>query len=83
MHANNEQKISKSVKTWETESQNPVVIEQPEDLPSTSGVGSHVQSRLYMFAYLGGDTPGTKMEMTLKKFTKKYKSDRCIGDNDG
>ena len=49
------------------------------DLPSTSGVGSHVQSRLYMFAYLGGDTPGTEMEMTIKKFTKKYKSHRRIG----
>ena len=52
----------------------------PSRLPS--GVGSHVQSRLYMFAYLGGDTPGTEMEMTVKKFTKEYKFHRCIGDND-
>ena len=39
-----QQRAEKRQKTRETESQNPVVIEQPEeDLPSTSGVGSHVQ----------------------------------------
>ena len=53
----------------------------PSRLPA--GVGSHVQSRLYMFAYLGGDTPcREEMEMTVKKFTKEYKFHRCIGDND-
>ena len=39
-----QQRAEKRQKTRETEFQNPVVIEQPqEDLPSTSGVGSHVQ----------------------------------------
>ena len=26
------------------------------------------KSRVYMLAYLGGDTPGTEIEMTVKKF---------------
>ena len=40
------------------------------------------KSRVYMFAYLGGDTPATEMEMTVKKFTKEYKSHIRIGYND-
>ena len=35
------------------------------------------KSRGYMFAYLGGDTLGTEMEMTIKKFSKEYKT--CWG----
>lgn len=30
------------------------------------------KSRVYIFAYLGGDTPGTNMENTVKRFSKEY-----------
>ena len=40
------------------------------------------KSKGYTFAYLGGDTPGTEMEMTVKKFSKEYKSHRRVGDNE-
>ena len=40
------------------------------------------KSKGYTFAYLGGDIPGTEMEMTVKKFSKEYKSHRHVGDNE-
>ena len=40
------------------------------------------KSRVYMFAYLGGHTPGSEMETMVKKFSKEYKSHRRVGDND-
>jgi len=35
-----------------------------------------------MFAYLGGNIPGSEMEKTVKKFSKEYKSHRRVGEND-
>ncbi|MCG8622250.1 MAG: hypothetical protein MJE68_09685 [Proteobacteria bacterium] len=40
------------------------------------------KSRVYMFAYLGGHTPWSEMESMVKKFSKEYKSHRCVGDKE-
>ena len=54
-----------------------------DSIPVETSCNIHInKSRVYTFAYLGGDTPGTDMENTVKKFSKEYKSHRRVGDND-
>ena len=46
-------------------------------------IKSYIQrSRDYMFAYLGGNKPGSEMEKIVKKFSKEYKSHRCVSNKD-
>ena len=46
-------------------------------------IGKYIKkSRQYMYAYLGGATPGSDMEKTVKKLSKQYKSHRRVGEND-
>ena len=33
-----------------------------------------------MFAYLGGNKPGTEIGVVVKKFCKEYESHRCMGN---
>ena len=49
----------------------------------TETISAYIQkSRNYMFAYLGGNRPGTEMEKIVKKFSKEYKSHRRVSLND-
>ncbi len=57
----------------------------PESLDSIplETIQNYIQrSRNYMFAYLGGNKPGTDMEKIVNKLGKAYKSHRHVGVND-
>lgn len=40
------------------------------------------KSRIYMFAYLGGNKAGSDMRKIVKNLSKEYKSHRRVGLND-